>query len=77
MSPHVWKRLLTAAMLREAGESPQLIPALDGVGVDIIYEKTSTMSVGMVVDLIEYVICFGSQNRVAFSDPTDIINTEV
>jgi len=37
--------LSTAAMLREAGESPDLIPSLDGHGVDIIYEKTSHMKV--------------------------------
>src|SRR5690349_10454691 len=35
-----WKRLSMAAFLREEGESPDLIPALDGHGFDVVYEKT-------------------------------------
>src|SRR5262245_58607501 len=41
----VWKRLSMAAWLREEGERPDLIPALDGHGFDIVYEKTSQLTV--------------------------------
>lgn len=74
--PHVWKRLCTAAMLREKGEKPELIPALDGAGVDIIYEKTSDMKVDVMADLIEWTYAFGAEKGVHWSDPTDIINAQ-
>jgi len=62
----VWKRLCTAAMLRELGESPTLIPSIDGRGVEIIYEKTSRMSKKMMADLIEWVFAFGAEKGVVW-----------
>lgn len=35
----VWKRLCMAAWLRECGEQPMLIPAIDGNGFDVIFER--------------------------------------
>jgi hypothetical protein len=77
LSKEVWKRLTIAAMLREIGEKPILVPALDGCGIDIIYEKSSKLGVKKTCLWIEFLYCFGSENGVAWSDPTDIINTEV
>ena len=54
-SVDTWKRLLTAAWLRARGDSPTILPALDGIGVDVIFEHTSTMSVADVADLITYI----------------------
>jgi hypothetical protein len=51
----VWKRLLTAAWLRARGDRPTILPALDGCGVDVIFERTSTMSISDVADLITYI----------------------
>lgn len=62
----VWKRLCTAAWLRELGESPELIPALDGKGFDVIFERTSKMTVKQMTSLIEWCLAFGAQNGVAF-----------
>lgn len=64
----VWKRLCTAAMLRELGESPMLVPAIDGHGIEIIYEKTSIMGVKMMVDMIEWVYAFGAEKGVVWRD---------
>jgi hypothetical protein len=64
----IWKRLCTAAMLRELGESPMLVPSLDGHGVEIIYEKTSTMGVRMMAALIEWVYAFGGEKGVLWSE---------
>lgn len=65
----VWKRLCTASWLREEGEQPELIPALDGKGFDIIFEHTSSMTVAQLSSLIEWCLCFGAQNGVTFKEP--------
>jgi len=64
----IWNRLVTAAYLRECGEIALLVPALDNAGIDIIYEKTSKMSVKKMAELIEYSYAFGSQNDVVWSE---------
>lgn len=63
----VWKRLLTAAWLREAGENPQFVPSLDGRGVDVIYERTSKLSVKQCADLILWVEAYGAENQVRWT----------
>lgn len=63
-----WKRLCTAAWLREIGESPELIPAIDGKGFDVIFEKTSQMTVGQMTSLIDWVLAFGAQNGAVFKN---------
>jgi hypothetical protein len=63
----IWKRLLTAAWLREAGDQPQLIPAVDGHGFDVIYERTSKMSVKQCAELILWVECFGAEHQVRWT----------
>lgn len=68
MTKTVWKRVCTAAMLREHGESPMLVPSLDGHGIEIIYEKTSEMGKRMMADLIEWIYAFGSEHGVQWSE---------
>lgn len=65
----VWKRLCTAAWLREEGERPAMIPALDGIGVDVIFERTSKLSVKRCASLITWVDAFGAEHGVSWSDP--------
>lgn len=50
-----WKRLLTAAWLRERGESIELLPSLDSHGVDIVFRHTSKLTVSEMSELIEYI----------------------
>ena len=71
-----WKRICTEQMLQEIGESPELIPSIDGKRIVIIYEKTSKMGIKMMGMLIEYLYAFGAENNVVWKDPSDIINTE-
>lgn len=61
-----WKRLCTASWLREIGETPDMIPALDGNGFDVIYEHTANLNVGQMSALLEWVLAFGAQNGVTF-----------
>lgn len=64
----VWKRLCMASWLREIGEKPEMIPALDGNGFDVIYERTSKLSVRKFSDFVEWVFAFGAQHGVKFKD---------
>lgn len=66
-NPLVWKRLTTYSYLREVRESPLLIPALDHNGMDVIYEKTSQMSVKQMTGLIEWNFAFGSEHNVQWT----------
>jgi hypothetical protein len=67
LSVVVWKRLCTAAWLREDGHSPMLVPALDGHGIDMIFEHTSQLSVKQCASLITWIEAFGSQQGVKWS----------
>jgi hypothetical protein len=63
----IWKRLCTAAWLRERGASIQMIPAIDGKGVDVLYEPTSKLSMKKCAELIEWVTAFGAEHGVKWS----------
>lgn len=63
----VWKRLCTAAWLRARGEAVQVIPAIDGNGVDIVFEHTSQLSKPLMSELIEFVLAWGTEHGVEWS----------
>ena len=50
-----WKRLLVAAWSRAVGDPLQMLPALDGHGVDIVWRRTSQMTQREVRDLLAYI----------------------
>lgn len=51
----VWKRLLTAAWMRARGEQVLCVPALDGHGVDVVFQRTSTLSKAQMAELIDFI----------------------
>lgn len=51
----VWKRLLTAAWLRARGESVEVLPALDGHGVDVVFRRTSELTKAECGELMEFI----------------------
>jgi hypothetical protein len=55
-----WKRLLTAAWCRTRNEGVELVPAIDGKGFDILYQRTSKLTRAECTDLAEYVMAWGS-----------------
>jgi hypothetical protein len=61
-----WKRLCMAAWMREERQSPQLIPSLDGHGVDIVYERTSKLTKDECGRLMEWIEAFASERGVVF-----------
>lgn len=72
-----WKRLCTAAWMREERQSPQLVPALDGNGVDIIYERTSKLSKAECGRLMEWVEAFAAEHGINLGEWVDPDSGEV
>ena len=66
-SVDVWKRLTMSAWLREANENPLMIPAIDGNGIDVIFERTSKLSRKRMAEYIEWVYAFGTNAGVIWS----------
>lgn len=62
--PEVWKRLLTAAWLRARGESIEILPALDGHGVDVVFRHTSELTVAECVELSDFILAWGDEHGV-------------
>lgn len=60
-----WKRLMTAAWLRARGESVEILPALDGHGVDVVFRRTSDLSRAEMSELIEYLLAWKAENLVS------------
>ena len=62
----VWKRLLTAAWLRASGEGVEILPALDGHGVDVVFRRTSSLTRGECAELIDFINCWAAEHDVKF-----------
>jgi hypothetical protein len=62
-----WKRLMTAAWCRARGEPIELLPAIDGQGVDIVFRRTSDLDKAECAELIEFVTAWCAQNEVELS----------
>ncbi len=62
--PEIWKRLLVAAWLRARGSQIEVLPALDGHGVDLVYAPTSSLTVEELSDLYEFVESWAAMNEV-------------
>jgi hypothetical protein len=60
----VWKRLLTAAWLRARGEGIEILPAIDGHGVDVVFRHTSKLTRAECVELSEFVMAWGTDREV-------------
>lgn len=64
-----WKRLTTAAWLRARGEHVEMLPALDGHGVDVVFRRTSQLDRGECAELIEWVLAFCAENGIQTREP--------
>jgi hypothetical protein len=60
-STEVWKRLTTAAWLRARGDSVEVLPALDGHGVDLVYTPTSSLSKAECAELLDFVTAWAAE----------------
>lgn len=64
-----WKRLLVSAWCRTHGEAVEILPALDGHGVDIVPRRTSKLTKAECSDLTEYVTAWAIEHGVVLSAP--------
>lgn len=60
----VWKRLLVAAWLRARGESIEVLPALDGKGIDVVFRRTSELTKTECAELIEFIQAWAAEHEV-------------
>lgn len=55
---------MVAAFERANSQAPQILPAIDGNGIDMIYRRTHRMSKQEMADLIEYATQWAIDNGV-------------
>ena len=53
-----------AAWLRARGESVEILPALDGHGVDVVFRHTSELTVAECVELSDFILAWGDEHGV-------------
>ena len=63
-----WKRLLTAAWLRARGESIEVLPALDGHGIDGVFRRTSDLSRAECCELCDFISAWAIERGVEFTE---------
>lgn len=59
-----WKRLLTAAWMRTRNQQAQMVPALDGHGFEVLYQRTSTLSKSECAELIDFIQAWAAEKGV-------------
>lgn len=59
-----WKRLLVAAWMRAEGNPVEILPALDGNGVELIPVRTSGLGKKACADLIEFIYAWGAEQGI-------------
>ena len=64
----VWKRLVVSAWCRARGEKVEILPALDGHGIDIVPVRTSKLNKRDCAELIEFVYHIGAEHGVTFTE---------
>jgi hypothetical protein len=62
----VWKRLVVSAWCRARGEPVEILPALDGHGIDIVPVRTSKLSKKDCAELIEYLYSWGTESGISW-----------
>lgn len=67
-----WKRLMVAAWCRAKNEQVEILPALDGHGVDIVFRKTSKLTRAECADLIEFIFAWGAMHDFPIPDKSQI-----
>lgn len=57
-----WKRLLVSAWARATGQRVQIVPALDGFGVDMVPIRTSALSKRECSELIDFIAAWDASH---------------
>jgi hypothetical protein len=67
-----WKRLMVASWRRARNEHVEILPALDGHGVDIVFRRTSELTRSECAELIEFIFAWGSMQGFHIPDKSQI-----
>ena len=65
-TPDDWKKIILHALGREA----RFVPALDGQGFIPLGQSSSDLSKAEMSDMIEFMMAWGAENKIVWSDPT-------
>lgn len=71
-----WKRLLVAAWCRARREQVELLPALDGHGVDIVFRRTSQLTRGECAELCDFIHAWAADNSVELREARQWVDPE-
>lgn len=66
-----WKDLITAMIAKSKKQEQRMAPGLDG-GIVMFGQRTSKMTVRQMVEVIEAIYWFGTQQNVKFSEKSRI-----
>ena len=72
----VWKRLLVAAWCRARREQVELLPALDGHGVDIVFRRTSQLTRGECAELCDFIGAWCAEHGVELREARQWVDAE-
>jgi hypothetical protein len=64
-----WKRLLTAAWMRATNRKVKIVRAIDGHGIDVLYQRTSNLNEGECRELVQFIYAWGVDQNVQFKEP--------
>lgn len=67
-----WKRLMVAAWCRARREQIEILPAIDGHGVDIVFRKTSKLNRAECAELIEFIFAWAAMNDMVIPEQKQI-----
>ncbi|MDE1918963.1 MAG: recombination protein NinB, partial [Sphingomonadales bacterium] len=70
------KRLLVAAWCRARREQVELLPALDGHGVDIVFRRTSQLTRGECAELCDFIQAWCAENGVELREARQWVDAE-
>lgn len=71
-----WKRLLVAAWCRARREQVELLPALDGHGVDIVFRRTSQLTRGECAELCDFIGAWCAEHGVELREARQWVDAE-
>lgn len=63
-----WKRLTMAAWLRARGENVEMLPAIDGQGIDVVWSKTSNLSKADFAEYVDWIYAWCAMNDVEIKE---------
>jgi len=66
-----WKRLMVGAWCRARHEHIEMLPAIDGHGVEIVFRRSSQLTRAECAELVEFILAWAIQNNITLRDDDD------